>query len=183
MLNISGIGIRRLLVLCSGATALLIGLSAASAQVTPGQQAAAQAQQATAAANQANQAAQQANQAAQQGAQDAQQANQQATQAAQQAAAMNTPVAGPPHRGYGRADKPTFSPRPGAFQGPVHVTISDPTTPKSEIFYTVDGSEPTISSTRYTGPVMVTSSTKLRAIARSPIYSPSRVANANYVIH
>ena len=172
MLSIQGTEIRRIVITFFIATALLISLPTASAQPDPGQQAAAQAQQD---AITALQAVQQAND---QMMKDAQQANQQAMQQA----GMNAPPAGPPHSGYGRADKPTFSPRPGTFSGPVRVNISDPTTPKLEIFYTLDGSEPTIASTRYTGPVLVSSTTKLRAIARSPIYSPSRIAKGKYVI-
>ena len=176
MLHFCRTEIRRIIPTFSIGLAFLFILPASSAQSDPGQRAATQAAQE--ANQQALQAAQQANQQAMQA---ARQANQQAMHAAQQAA-MNMPPAGPPHNGYGRADKPRFSPRPGTFSGPVRVTISDPTTPKAEIFYTLDGSEPTIASTPYTGPILVTSSTKLRAIARSPLYSPSRIAKGKYAI-
>jgi hypothetical protein len=175
--------LRKIVLTCSLITASLVCLPGAFAQADPAQQAAAQAtQQANMIAIQAaQQANQQAMQAAQQANQQAVQAGQQAMQASQQAAA-NMPPAAPPHPGFGRADKPSFSPRPGKFSGSVSVSISDPTTPKSEIFYTLDGSQPTTASTRYTGPITVTASTKLRAIAESPIYSPSRVATGKYVI-
>jgi Chitobiase/beta-hexosaminidase C-terminal domain len=135
----------------------------------------------------AAQATQQANQAAAQAAQqandqmmrDAQQANQQAMQNAQQAA-MNSPATPQPH-GYGRADKPKFYPSSGKFTGATSVTIKD-SAPKASIFYTLDGTEPTTSSAPYTGPVLVGSTAKLKAIARSPIYTPSKVATATYVI-
>jgi hypothetical protein len=183
MLSTPRTAITRTILACSVATASLICIPAASAQADPAGQAAAQAsQQAAMAAMQATQQAmQQATQAAQQANQQAAQAGQQAMQASQQAAA-NTPTGGPPHPGYGRADKPSFSPRPGKFSGSVSVSISDPTTPKAVIFYTLDGSQPTPASARYKGPITVTASTKLRAIAESPIYSPSRVANGKYVI-
>jgi hypothetical protein len=182
MLSTPRTAITRTILACSVATASLICIPAASAQADPGQQAAAQAtQQANMIAIQAaQQANQQAMQAAQQANQQAVQASQQAMQAAQQAAANTS--AGPPRPGYGRADKPTFSPPPGKFSGSVQVSISDPTTPKAEIFYTLDGSAPTPASMRYSGPIVVTASTKLRAMAQSPIYSPSRVANGKYVI-
>ena len=136
----------------------------------------------------AAQAVQQFNQAAAQAAQqandqmmrDALQANQQAMQAAQQAA-MNTPAPGPQPHGYGRADKPQFYPSSGKFTGATSVTIKD-SAPKASIFYTLDGTEPTTSSSLYTGPVLVSSTSQLKAIARSPIYSPSKVATAKYVI-
>ncbi|HKR26587.1 MAG TPA: chitobiase/beta-hexosaminidase C-terminal domain-containing protein [Terriglobales bacterium] len=185
MLHICETEIRRTITTFSVVLAFLLILPVVSAQSNPGQQAAAQAAQE--ANQQAVQDMQAANRQFAQAMQDAsqqatlQQENEQAIQAAQRAA-MNRAAASPPSNGYGRADKPSFSPRPGTFSGPVRVTISDPATPKAEIFYTLDGSEPTTASTPYTGPVLVTSSTKLRAIARSPIYSPSRVAKARYVI-
>ena len=174
MLPVHRIEIWRVVFACCVVTTLLISLPAADAQLDPSQQAAAQAQQD---AMTAAQAAQQAND---QMMRDAQQASQQAMQAQQ--AAMDTSSKAWPHPGYGRADKPKFSPRPGRFSGPVRVTISAPATPKADIFYTLDGSAPTTASARYTGPVLVASSAKLRAIVRSPIYSPSRVSNGRYLI-
>jgi hypothetical protein len=144
----------------------------------------ARAQDAAAAA----QAVQQSNQAAAQAAQqasdqmmrDAQQANQQALQNAQQAA-MNTPAPVPGSHGYGPADKPRFYPASGKYTGPTSVTIKD-SAPKANIFYTLDGTQPNTSSARYTGPILVSSTSQLKAIANSPIYSPSKVATAKYVI-
>jgi hypothetical protein len=126
------------------------------------------------------QATQQANDAMMQA---AQQANQAAMQAAQQAAQQASPPPAPFPRPspYGRADKPHFSPASGKFASGVRVSIQD-SAPKASIFYTLDGTEPTTSSTPYTRPVLVSSTTQLRAIARSPIYSPSKVASAKYVI-
>jgi type II secretory pathway pseudopilin PulG len=141
----------------------------------PGAAAAAQAVQ------QSNQmAAQAAQQANDQMMRDAQQANQQAMQNAQQAA-MNAPAPTPRPVGYGRADKPLFYPSSGKYTGPTSVTIKD-SAPKANIFYTLDGTEPTTSSARYTGPILVSSTSQLKAIANSPIYSPSKVATAKYVI-
>lgn len=174
-----GAEIRRAVLWCCVAAAVPIGFVGASAQTDPGQQAAAQTQQQQL-QQQMTDATRMALEANQQAAQAAQQANQQAMQRAQAAAASTR---GPlPRRGYGRADKPTFTPRPGSFSGPVRLTMSDPGTPRSEIYYTLDGSEPTVASARYTGPVLVSSSTKVRAIARSPLYSKSRVATGRYVI-
>jgi hypothetical protein len=146
------------------------------------------AQDATAAA--AMQASQQATQAAIQATQQANdamaqavaQANQAALAASQQAMA-NTPSPGPlPQKSpYGPADKPHFYPPPGKFPVGTRVSIQD-STPKAAIYYTLDGSEPTTSSTPYTKPIVLSATSRVRAIARSPIYSPSRVANGTYVI-
>jgi type II secretory pathway pseudopilin PulG len=136
----------------------------------------------------AQQAAQQAMQATQQALQDMQlatatqmatqqalQANEQAMQQAMQNALASTPSPLP------RAAKPHFSPAAGGFASATLVSIHDGT-PKVEIFYTLDGTEPTVFSDPYTGPILVSSTIHLKAIARSPIYSPSRVARAKYVI-
>ena len=132
----------------------------------------------------AQQAAQQAMQATQQALQDMQlatatqqalQANDQAMQQAMQNALASTPSPLP------RAAKPHFSPAAGKFASATLVSIQDGT-PKAEIFYTLDGTEPTVFSDPYNGPILISSTIRLRAIARSPIYSPSRVASAKYVI-
>ena len=132
----------------------------------------------------AQQAAQQAMQATQQALQDMQlatatqqalQANDQAMQQAMQNALASTPSPLP------RAAKPHFSPAAGKFASATLVSIQDGT-PKAEIFYTLDGTEPTVFSDPYTGPILISSNIRLKAIARSPIYSPSRVASAKYVI-
>jgi hypothetical protein len=47
--------------------------------------------------------------------------------------------------------------------------------PGAEIYYTTDGSTPTKNSTRYTGPITVTSDTRIRAFAVTPQFSSSRV--------
>jgi type II secretory pathway pseudopilin PulG len=117
-------------------------------------------------------------QAAQQANQQAMQATQQATQAAQQAMQdASAPVQLLP----ARVDKPNFYPAPGKFTSAVRIAIQDGT-PKASIFYTLDGTEPTTSSIPYTGPILVSSTGRIRAIARSPAYSPSKVASAKYVI-
>jgi type II secretory pathway pseudopilin PulG len=132
----------------------------------------------------AQQAAQQAMQATQQALQDMQlatatqqalQANDQAMQQAMQNALASAPSPLP------RAAKPHFSPAAGKFASATLVSIQDGT-PKAEIFYTLDGTEPTVFSDPYNGPILISSTIRLKAIARSPIYSPSRVASAKYVI-
>lgn len=50
----------------------------------------------------------------------------------------------------------------------------------ASIYFTTDGSVPTPNSTLYTGPITLSSSEKLQAIAVAPGYIPSGVASADY---
>ncbi len=63
-----------------------------------------------------------------------------------------------------QAAAPTFSVAAGTYQDPQSVTITDATAGAS-IYYTVTGVAPTTLSTEYTGPVTVSKSMTLRAIA------------------
>ncbi len=62
------------------------------------------------------------------------------------------------------AAAPIFSPNPGTYNNPQSVTLSD-ASPGVTIYYTTDGSTPTTASTRYTGPVTMSTTTTLQAIA------------------
>jgi len=76
---------------------------------------------------------------------------------------------------------PTFSPAAGTYSSPQTVTISDATT-GATIFYTTNGSTPTTSSTQYTGPITVNSTTTIEAIATASGMTNSQVATATYTI-
>ena len=76
---------------------------------------------------------------------------------------------------------PTFSPAPGAFNQPVHVTITDATA-GATIYYTTDGSLPSTASLVYSGPITVSNTRTIRAMAVAPGYSPSTVTSATYTI-
>jgi hypothetical protein len=76
---------------------------------------------------------------------------------------------------------PSFSPAPGTYVTSVSVTISDATS-GATIRYTTDGSTPTTSSTQYTGPVSVTQTITIRAIAAKSGMATSDVASAMYTI-
>lgn len=76
---------------------------------------------------------------------------------------------------------PTFSVASGTYTTAQTVTISDATA-GAPIYYTTNGTTPTISSTLYKRPVSVTSTTTLRAVAALPSGPASLVATAAYVI-
>jgi len=77
------------------------------------------------------------------------------------------------------AATPTFAPLPGTYTSAQFVALSDATTGAS-IYYTVDGSTPTTSSTLYSSPISVSSTTTINAIASAAGYSNSAVASGAY---
>lgn len=79
-----------------------------------------------------------------------------------------------------RLTTPTFSIADGWYATPRTVAISGPA--GAAIHYTTDGQPPTSSSKLYTGPVSVTSSQIIQAIAVQPGYEDSLVAVRNYRI-
>ena len=83
---------------------------------------------------------------------------------------------------YAQAKTPTFSPTGGAFYEAQDVTISSDTEGAS-IYYTLDGSTPTTSSTLYSTAIAVSSTTTIKAIATKDKMVDSEVAIATYTIH
>lgn len=81
-----------------------------------------------------------------------------------------------------QAATPAFSLAAGTYTGPQTVTISD-TTPGAAIYYTTDGSTPTMRSTVYPGYLTVSSSETLQAIAVLTGYVRSAVASTAYTIN
>ena len=90
-------------------------------------------------------------------------------------AALSVQVPKPP------AGAPSFSPMSGIYNSPQIVTLSDGT-PGVSIYYTTDGSIPTINSPLYAGAISVATTTTIRAIAAGNGYPPSSVATATYTI-
>ena len=77
---------------------------------------------------------------------------------------------------------PTFSPPAGIYGTTQNVTISC-TTPGTTIYYTADGSDPTILSNLYSTPVSVSSSGTLKARAFHTLWDPSSISVAVYVLN
>jgi hypothetical protein len=76
---------------------------------------------------------------------------------------------------------PTFSPSAGTYTSAQPVTISDATS-GATIYYTTNGSTPTTSSTAYAGPIAVSTTETLEAIAVAKGDTNSAVASAAYTI-
>jgi hypothetical protein len=76
---------------------------------------------------------------------------------------------------------PTFDPPGGSYVLQLTVSISD-ATPGATIYYTTDGSTPTTSSNKYTGPITldILGTTTIKAIAIAPGESQSPVSSATY---
>ncbi len=79
------------------------------------------------------------------------------------------------------APAPTISLAAGYYPSQQKVTISD-SNAGATIYYTTNGSLPTLDSNVYSGPVTVSSSETLVAIAIAPGYAPSTPASAQYYI-
>jgi hypothetical protein len=80
-----------------------------------------------------------------------------------------------------QAAMPTFTPAPGTYTGAQLITISS-TTAGATIYYTTDGTSPTTASTPYTGPVTLSKTATLQAIAAASGLTNSAVASGAYTI-
>jgi hypothetical protein len=80
-----------------------------------------------------------------------------------------------------QAAAPGFSPAAGTYSSAQSVTLSD-ATPGTTIYYTTNGSTPTTSSTRYAGPITVSSTETLHAMAVAAGHTDSGVVAAAYTM-
>jgi hypothetical protein len=80
------------------------------------------------------------------------------------------------------APAPTFSPASGIYSAVQTVTLTD-AVPNAAIYYTTNGTTPTTASTLYTGPVTVSATETLQAIATAAGYLPSATTSGVYIIN
>jgi hypothetical protein len=76
---------------------------------------------------------------------------------------------------------PTFSVAAGLVDSDTSVTIAS-STEGATIYYTVDGTEPTTASTKYTEPVVISKSTTIKAIAVKEGCDNSEVGSVSYYV-
>jgi len=76
---------------------------------------------------------------------------------------------------------PAISPGAGKYVAPTMVTITD-ATPGSVIYYTTNGSTPTAASTVYSGPITVSATGKVKAVAQAPGDTLSGVVSASFTL-
>ncbi len=79
------------------------------------------------------------------------------------------------------AANPVFSPASGTYSGPQALSLTSATS-GATIYFTIDGTTPTASSLKYTGPIYVGASETVNAIATAPNLSPSAVLSGAYTI-
>jgi len=125
----------------------------------------------------AMQAAQIANQQATMANQQAMQASQQANQQAIQNAQLNSETC----PACTATAAPKFSLTPGTYPASTLVRLKTRSR-SAHIFYTTDGWTPTPQSTAYTGPIALTHSETIQAIAISPGAARSSITKAQYTV-
>jgi hypothetical protein len=76
---------------------------------------------------------------------------------------------------------PTLSPPPGVYASTQTVTMGD-SLKGAAIYYTIDGTPPSVTSSLYSGPIQVTSSMTIQAIAVATGFSNSGVGGGAYTI-
>ncbi len=81
--------------------------------------------------------------------------------------------------GTQQAATPVLTPGTESFNGSVSVSITDSTS-GAAIYYTTNGSTPTAASTQYTGPIVLSSTTTVNAVASASGYLVSPMASATY---
>jgi hypothetical protein len=80
-------------------------------------------------------------------------------------------------------DPPTFDPPGNTYYIESMLEITINASPESTIYYTLDGSNPTINSQVYTGTIKLSNSVIIKAFAIKPGYSNSEISEASYIIN
>jgi hypothetical protein len=94
---------------------------------------------------------------------------------------VNSSVSGASYTITGVAGTPVFTPAPGTYANSQSVTMSSPT-PDASIYYTTNGSDPSVNGTLYSGPILIISPATFEAIATAPGASSSAIATGSYSI-
>jgi hypothetical protein len=95
----------------------------------------------------------------------------------------NSPIASAVYTIAQSVPTPVISPTAGPYAVAQTVTITDDTAPTGyQIYYSINGTTPTTSSLLYSGPIMVSTSQTIKAIAVATGYFNSTVAAAKYII-
>ena len=76
---------------------------------------------------------------------------------------------------------PTFTPAAGTYYEAQEVTINCATA-DATVYYTLDGSDPTVNSTVYTEPIAVNENVTIKAIAMKEGFEDSEIAEAQYIL-
>jgi hypothetical protein len=79
------------------------------------------------------------------------------------------------------APTPMFSPPAGTYSSPQTITITD-TVGSATIYYTTNGTMPTLASPVYRGPFVITQTTRVEAIAAAGGYMTSGVGIVDYTL-
>ena len=153
----------------SFAVAFLLVLPSCAAAQDPATQAAQQA---------AQQATQQSQQATMQAMHDTEEASRQASEANRRAMDEHIPSAVYP---LVYSLPPKFSVKPGHYAGPITVRMTS-SQRDATIYYTTDGWKPSTASQRYRGPITISQTTTLCAIAVLPESTRMLQSSAQYVI-
>jgi hypothetical protein len=80
-----------------------------------------------------------------------------------------------------QAAAPSFSLAGGTYNRSQSITLADASSGVT-VYYTTDGTTPTTSSARYRGPISVTRTSTINAIATRTGWTNSSVASATYII-
>jgi hypothetical protein len=81
----------------------------------------------------------------------------------------------------GTAATPVLEPAPGTYAGSVAVRLSS-STPGATIRFTLDGSEPTLTSSVYVGPLLLDAATTVKARAFAASFDPSPTVSGAYAV-
>ncbi|PYR13611.1 MAG: hypothetical protein DMF99_00940 [Acidobacteria bacterium] len=81
----------------------------------------------------------------------------------------------------GTVATPTFTPGAGSYSGSAFVSITTSTS-GATIRYTLDGTDPTLTSARYQWPITIAATTTVKARAYKDSFTPSAVATASFAV-